>query len=251
MRLDIHRIYALNRGMRLAIFLLAIPLLSSCSHQAPPIVPHSIPSPEPASSNTFSIQPKRVLRDRSRDSFTFAWKERSFEIAYSAAIGVPEEMKIYNFAPVIWVKEGNKPLRVLDLREKFASHCVAGVFQSEAAKRILLALETCMAGPGDSYQILISEDGGNTWFLGAPLSRPPGTHPRAELRDLFMDRNGNGIAWFERSTDFPLKPESRVENQAGHTHFFKATTANGGRSWKVNSQVEFTNDLSEVKASKK
>jgi hypothetical protein len=221
--------------LRIPLFFLlgCLLLLAGCAHQLPP-----------ASSPLRSLERKSIPEVKEQPYFRFSWAKRTFRVAHGAW-KIPEENpgwnQMYGWGPVVWVTEGLNT-RVLDLRKDFPSSYVSNVFQDEGSGRIYLFLDYGIEGPAAVYHVWISEDGGERWFAGADLRRPPGTYPPAELDRFYLGTDGAGSAWF-RIEAASLPSTDRAGLPARAVLFYSAATRDGGRSWQYGTKPEFSSVL--------
>lgn len=178
------------------------------------------------------------------DDRNFEWKDRSFRVfSIKATPGSdPAVDEMYGFGPVIEITKGSEK-HILDVSERFRNNRVTSVLQDEYNRRIWVILEWGIAGPGEDYQFLISDDGGDSWAIGTPLARPS-VHPRAELSHIWVNARGIGEAWLTQDASFTSSEKTLAKDmKRGQQLIFKATTSDGGRSWKVGRKPLFFNGL--------
>ncbi|HEY8278336.1 MAG TPA: hypothetical protein VIH99_01850 [Bdellovibrionota bacterium] len=229
--------------MHFRISVFGLLFLSACSRQE---VAHSTAPIVVADSGKKSelrgLETKSIAGVREQPYFRFAWAGRSFRIAHGRwkiKEEHPQWNKAYGWGPVVWVKERGRE-RVLDLRAEFPSHYVSNVFQDEASGRIYLFLDFGIEGPAGDYKVWITEDKGEHWFAGENLKRPPFTFPPAALENFFVDKDGNGAAWFKIEAA-SLPPSERGGQTPATEIFYRVTTSDGGRSWSYEGKPAFFN----------
>lgn len=179
----------------------------------------------------------------------FEWKDRAFRVLQIKAKpgDDPAMDEQYGFGPVIEITKG-KEKSLLDLGERFRNHVVTNVLQDEYNRRVWVILEWGVAGPGEQYEFIISDDGGDTWAIGEPLMRPS-VHPRATLSHIWVNARGIGEAWLTQDASFTSSEKTQERDmKRGQELIFKATTSNGGRKWRVGTKPLFYNGLVEVPA---
>lgn len=222
--------------MRNPLPLLPALLLFSCSHGGPLPPPPETPAPSAAAPavELRALERKRIAPLKSQHVFELRWSGKTVRVGHGAwkvSEEDPDWNRMYGFGPVIWVESKGAAPRVLDLRRDFPSHYVSHVFEGEESGRILVFLDYGVEGPAMAYKLWISEDGGEHWFAGADLERPPGTFPPSELEGFYLDSGGRGSAWLRlEAVDLSTRegPEG-VAPSAGV--YYVVRTENGGRSW--------------------
>lgn len=177
------------------------------------------------------------------------WGDRKFRI-YSAASTVKgydaNWQRMYGFGPVIEVST-KKTTALLDLRERFPSYVVERVFHDQWNERLWIFLQGGIEGPSSSYTVWITEDAGEHWFRGADLERPAPRFPPSDLYTIFVDNLGKGEAWFKLDASHATPNENVGAHMAqGQEYIYKASTSDGGRSWKVGREPVLRNGMIEA-----
>lgn len=219
-------------------------LLSGCSSQAVSparpgdvlLAPVPVKAGPKAHYNTFS--------NRGAD-----WDDRSFRF-YLGQVKVKDfdanMQRMYGFGPVIEIRKGGE-LRVLDLRERHPAHCFGPVFHDKWNRRVLALVQHCVEGPASSFQVWITEDGGEHWLQGEDLARPSPGFPPSDLYTIFVDGMGKGEAWFRVGADhFTSEGTFEADMRMGAELIYKASTSDGGRTWSVGKEPALRSGLEEA-----
>lgn len=223
-------------------FLLSALLLTSCS---------SVGSITPVSPGDVLLAPVPVktspkAHELHAESYGFDWGDRKIRalLAPTKLHGQDADtQRMYGFGPVIEVRT-KKELRLLDLRDRFPSHCLEGMFHDQWNKRVWVLTQACIEGPSDAYTVWISEDGGDHWFQGADLVRPAPRFPPSDLFTLFVDGKGKGEAWFKLDASHATPEASSGADLAqGQELIYKSSTTDGGRSWTMGREPALKNGM--------
>jgi len=225
--------------MRIPILLL---LLSSCTSSL------SVSSARPGDVLLAPVPVKSSPKahELHTEGYSLEWGDRKIR-AYLAPTKLqgqdPDTQRMYGFGPVIEVRT-TKSLRLLDLSERFPSHCLEAMFHDQWNKRIWVLTQACIEGPSDAYTLWITEDGGEHWFQGADLVRPAPRFPPSDLFTLFVDGKGKGEAWFKLDASHAtLGAAEGADLSHGQELIYKSFTMDGGRSWTVNREPLFSNGM--------
>ena len=234
--------------MKAALQIIPILFLASCSHssgRSSGLLKNEAGKIAPAAPLR-PLQAGKIKEARKQSFFEFSWGDKKFHVGHGVWEKKAEDRawnQSYGYGPVVWVKEGKRE-RVLDLRSEFPSHFVSQVFQDQVSKRIFLFLDYGIEGPAPAYVVWISEDGGESWFQGGDLKRPPGSFPPSELESFLLDEKGVGGAWLRLDAS-QLTPEERGSYPLQAKLYYKASTADGGRAWQVDNQPQTSSVLTQ------
>ena len=219
--------------MKNILLCLPLLLLAACATNQTS-KPASATSGAPA---TFAVTPSPKSPSAQEPGFRFEWEDRSFRFYEAKSTGhdVPD---LYAFGPYLELTVGREK-RALDLRPNFTTYYITHVFQDSESRRIWVVMEKGIEGPGDTYTLWISEDGGDRWFRGGDIPRPPGVFPYGELSTLVVDYRGQATAWLR------VGSEPGQEGRQGSEALYRVESKDGGRSWTSDNRILYWNSMTE------
>ena len=218
-----------SREMKKLALFLALALFSCSSGKLTPHPTALAPmAPHPPTRSFHPLSKKTKLPAfRDGKSYRFTLGKNSVHI-YDAKFGRPKKGSVenlYAYGPVLEIQTPRNFWQ-FDLREEFATEFVSHVFSDSETGRIWVLLEAGIEGPADSFTLLVSENGGESWFKGGDLPKAPGEFPPGELQTLWVDSQGHGEALFYREPNLP---------EAGGV--FRSITSDGGRTWMMEKEA--------------